>query len=176
MKFFTQLPIESTRLDDDDSVFEDAAQVLLTFPLILPLYNSSGCCSCCSVQKSWSSYAVYEKPACTVYVRFSYICVISKYDCWRFYHFLHRSRNADSEISLPSPTLWDRPREHCPHCLVELLSSDLAAHMSRFHWLNFWINVCGNITLFIPFKILRWDTILGHQNSPYDQFKWKKNI
>ena len=41
MKFFTQLPIESTRLDDDDSVFEDAAQVLLTFPLILPLYNSS---------------------------------------------------------------------------------------------------------------------------------------
>ena len=33
IKFFIQLPIESTRLDNDDSVFEAAAQVFLTFKI-----------------------------------------------------------------------------------------------------------------------------------------------
>ena len=45
------------------------------------------------------------------------------------------------DLSLPSPSLWDRSCEHCPTCLREILSSELAAHIVRFHWFYSWLKI-----------------------------------
>ena len=52
-----------------------------------------------------------------------------------------RSMRSQPDLSLPSPSLWDRSREHCPTCLREMLSSELAAHIVRFHWFYSWLKI-----------------------------------
>ena len=55
------------------------------------------------------------------------------------------------DLSLPSPSLWDRSREHCPTCLREILSS---AHIVRFHWFYSWLKYMYNKTYPLLFSVV----------------------
>ena len=66
---------------------------------------------------------------------------------WISLDIFYRSRDENSKINLPSPGYVARrevpgpPRENCPPCLQEMLTSSFAAHLAQYHW--FYYRVCS---------------------------------
>ena len=114
-----------------------------------------------STKKDWSVNQIYAKSACRICVSVPNILRLWLFDIIENVLQYIRSRNENSEVSLPSPGYVARrgvpgpEREHCPHCLTEMLTSSLAAHLAHFHW------IAGdqwqiNDQIKVDFNFLKW--------------------